>query len=313
MGRIIVPRPEDAEVDPTGYMGDMVRKPEVPKPLYFPEFQRCNPFREPEWRWVRACWLVKPGKEFSSETDDAETGRALRFVRALANCTNGEAQAELARRMPGWYRANEIYKTGGPTRWLIESRILAGQTLLEVARAMGLSSAAVYWYEKVFFNVVERLEATDYIQKKIIGKTAFDSITAEDTEVLLKLLAYYGGPVVLEASLPYVLNGLRSDLGNLSEEEAGILEGLRRLVAVLSISDREDPIPKLLELLRELPGAERVTEKWKAVEKESSQVLTGPAPSAKSEVGAQDHTVTEENPLEPAHVAQLAQYLRQTL
>jgi len=160
-----LPTEENIEIDPTGYMGDMVRKPEEPKPLCFAEFERHNPFREPDWRWQRGCRLAKQGKEFSSETDDAETGRALRFVRALANCKNDEHHAELARHMPRLYHAYEIHRDGEPTRWLIESRILAGQSLSEIVRATGLSSGVVYLYEAILFAVHDRLEANCRLDK----------------------------------------------------------------------------------------------------------------------------------------------------
>ena len=51
---------------------------------YFPDLQRHSFFRPPDWRWRRAQWLVARGRYVTPRRDDEETGRAVRYLRALA-------------------------------------------------------------------------------------------------------------------------------------------------------------------------------------------------------------------------------------
>ena len=173
-----IPTPEEMEFAPFGAPLDDPSE-EEPEPLYLPSFEMVDPFRDPDWRWRRGCRLAEEGREHSPETDDRETSLALKFARALNACKTETERAALAKRVPGMYSAYQIYTEGGPSKWVTEARILAGQSLRDVAQAMRVSKATVYWYQKLFFHVVPRLTATDYIRLKIIGKSAFQAISPE--------------------------------------------------------------------------------------------------------------------------------------
>jgi hypothetical protein len=62
-------------------------------------------------------------------------------------------------------------------------------------------------YEALFFNVSDRLGARDWITTWAIGWWAFDPAKGRDVATVLKGFAYHGGPIVLEAVLPYLLGG----------------------------------------------------------------------------------------------------------
>jgi hypothetical protein len=87
-------------------------------------------------------------------------------------------------------------------KYAVEARILAGQTNHEIARQCCIIPGAIEYYERVFFNVRDRLDAKDYIIGQII--TPPNNIGLQDftLELSAKFFGYFGGPVVLE----FVLN-----------------------------------------------------------------------------------------------------------
>ena len=69
------------------------------RPIY-PELQAHSPVRPPDWRWRRAQALVAAGRYVSQRRDDADTGRAVRYLRAFARCQGGLPTAQIERRFP---------------------------------------------------------------------------------------------------------------------------------------------------------------------------------------------------------------------
>ena len=241
-----IPTPEEMEFDDTGCLSDGL--PEEIEPLYVPDFEKVNPCRDPAWRWQRSTHLAKEGKGYSPDTDDRETGYALKFVRALSACKTEANRAALAKKAPNLYGAYQIYTSGGPAKWTIEARILAGQSLRDVAQAMGVSKETEYWYQKLFFHVVPRLTATDYVRIKIIGKSAFQAISPDDTETLLKLFGYYGGQLVLDLAISCLLSGVGGGTGDITKADRKLAEKTRRVIELLSVPD---DVTLLLKFLQE--------------------------------------------------------------
>src|SRR5262249_36643980 len=93
----------------------------------FPEYQLRSPLRTPDWRWRRACFLVDRGRYFCRRRDDRETGRAVRYLRALA-CPHGRLAAQVAKHDPTTGAAHRLRQDNGKTRWYIEALLLARQT-----------------------------------------------------------------------------------------------------------------------------------------------------------------------------------------
>ncbi|MFH1920176.1 MAG: hypothetical protein ABIP48_09865, partial [Planctomycetota bacterium] len=227
--------PEEMEFEPSGCLVGGLD--EEPKPVFLPAFQRVNPFRDPDWRWHRACRLADEGKEYSSETDDRETKFGLQFACALMACKTETERTALAEKYPDLYAAYRIYDEGGPSKWVIEARMLARQRVHDVVEAMGVSKETVYWYQKLFFHVVPRLNASGYIRLKVIGRSAFKPIRPDEIATLLKYFGYYGGPVVLEAVMPYLLPGAGDGTSDIANGDPELAEKIRRFIEILAIPD----------------------------------------------------------------------------
>jgi hypothetical protein len=66
----------------------------------FTEIQQHSPVRPPDWRWRRAQSLVATSRYYCRRRDDPETGRAARYLRAVARCEGGITSAQVERDFP---------------------------------------------------------------------------------------------------------------------------------------------------------------------------------------------------------------------
>jgi hypothetical protein len=164
--------------------------------VYYPDLLRYSFFRPTDWRWRRARWLVERGRSFSRRRDDDQTGRAVRYLRALGR---GHAAAAI-RQFPDVHGARRLHDGGGPTRLLVEARLLARQTSVEVARLTGLAPEVVDAFEAMFFNCRDRLDARDWVLVQAIDHGGGGR--EEPRAALIRSFAYHGGPPVLDAVLP---------------------------------------------------------------------------------------------------------------
>jgi hypothetical protein len=174
---------------------------------YHPDQQRHNPLRAPGWRWRRAHSLVARGRYFSHHRDDEATGRAVHYLRALARCPQGIPSARVVKRYPEVCEAHRLYEDGGTTRLLIEARLLARQPTAEIARLTGVAGGVIDAYEALHFNIADRLDARDWVLTQAVGRRRSAEGAAPDRGVVLKSFAYFGGPLALEAVLPYLAGG----------------------------------------------------------------------------------------------------------
>ena len=128
----------------------------------------------------------------------------------------------------------------------VEARLLARQSVEEVATICGLSVEAVVAYEKIFFQVLGRLKAFLFIIPNAIGiPLGEDELREEDTEKFIKLYAYQKGPMFLEIVLRYFRNGVQmpKQFDQASRAELDELALMLRIRAV--IWSRVLPVAKL--------------------------------------------------------------------
>ena len=105
---------------------------------------------------------------------------------------------------------------------------------VEISLATGIPPAAVAWYVKLFFDIRDRLTARDYIIIQVLG-TRFvrRELTLNDKDVLLKFFRFFGGPLVIDAAAPYVLDPTLN-LTAVSPEQGKLGDDMRRLISVLT-------------------------------------------------------------------------------
>jgi hypothetical protein len=170
----------------------------MPKQLSHPELQKNSPIRPPDWRWRRATWLVSQGRNYSRCRDDEGTGRAVRYLRHLARGRGRHVYRHI-------HAARLLHEDGGNTRLLVQARILARQTSAEIEQLTDVPEEVVNAYEHLFFHVGDRIQSRDWVLAQAIGANMASESPITDRGALLKLFAYFGGRLVLDGVLRYLI------------------------------------------------------------------------------------------------------------
>jgi hypothetical protein len=217
----------------------------------------ADPFRPVDWRWRRAVYLVENNRPVSPRRDDAWARAAVRFYQELRQCQDEAARQGLAQRLPVIFQAHALY-AGPPSlaRWHLEARLLTPESFSEVAEKCATSPEVVEAYESLYFCVRDRLHIEGYVVLQVLRK-AHRGLTEADVDVILKMHAYAGGPIVLDRLLDYFKSPPPEVPARPEQLGGAELQSLRdRLLVRASIV--LDTLPavgtplKKLELLREV-------------------------------------------------------------
>jgi hypothetical protein len=139
------------------------------------------------------------------------------FWGRLAKCTEEQHRWDLMVRSPTVYGAYLIYQRGEtedqhhPLRYVLEARMLAGQTSAAIARLVGLEEPVVDYYGRIFFDVADRLRNRDYIMTCVLGPAVTAGMSDRDFDLLWKLYGYLYGPVVLDNFIYTTSESMRPD------------------------------------------------------------------------------------------------------
>ena len=172
----------------------------------YADYNLHNPFRAVRWRYERVMQLLEDADARPvPHRDDKYVTGAFRFLREWNAVNEGSAEEieedriKLFPKNPGFYYAYELANhVDEDLKHVIEARILARQDNVEIAERAGVTPDTVEWYERMFFNVRDRLENRDYISKQVIGPTVGAGLPNLTTEMTAKFFGYYGGPIVLD-------------------------------------------------------------------------------------------------------------------
>ena len=187
-----------------------------------------NPLLSPDWRSVRATDLAdaNPVARCLSTDDD--------FIRQYRMLQIRKRQVGLENALETCYRANpSLYfadilratkqENTSDVPLMIEARLLAGQTLTEIAQKVKTDSSVVLWYSKLFFDVQDKLDNSDWVQSQILlpalrvsrpqpeesgaagawamAKPKAQPLFAKHMDFSLKYFAYNGGPLMCDLGI----------------------------------------------------------------------------------------------------------------
>ncbi len=225
----------------------------------FTAFQQNSPFRPPHWRWQRARWLVEHQRYFCRRRDDADTGRAVRYLRAWTPCRGATANNAAQTDDAELRQARALFEEGGPVKLQVEARVIAKQDTSEITRHTSVPPAVVHAHESVFFDCRDKLDARDWVATHVINAGVYNTVPPR-AAVALKVFAYDSGSLVLEAVIPYLLGGQDpfepvSDVSSLEDrkeqslrlavvahllpDDLGTQQKLARIVLLLNDADRQ--------------------------------------------------------------------------
>jgi hypothetical protein len=165
-----------------------------------------NIFRPVDWRWRRAADLVDGGGPLSPGHDDGPVQEALRYLRAWRACRAEEELQRLAREMPNLHGAHQLYLARSFQTWEAQARLLTKEPFETIAEKCGSDPRVIETLHSTFFHVRDRLHVEGYILFQVIGPKAHSGLTEADVDVILKMYAYYGGPIVLDRLVDYFKN-----------------------------------------------------------------------------------------------------------
>ena len=205
-----------------------------------------DPFMRPEWRYERILQLVDavPTPRRPTRFDDDYVRAARRFIlrwRAADEYT----RKLMAYENPGLCFAWMIFQridTDPEISFMVEARLLANQSFVDIANAIHSEPEVIEWYEALFFNVSDNLRHHDWILKHILLPAA-DRFAEQDDEenednlrrfitppvirphldFTLKFFSYFGGPVLCDFMLSGFKQGMicrtQDDIGEWLDEQ----------------------------------------------------------------------------------------------
>jgi hypothetical protein len=179
------------------------------------DYAQFDPFRRPDWRFARVLQLVdqQPPARCTKHDDDY-IRQARTFIVRWRN--KPQQHPQLLRENPGLCYAYQLHERAADEpepAFLVQARLLARQDPAEIAHYLGTIPQTIHWYEKLFFNVTDRLDRRDWITKHVLipaltnaqalrstpnGTFRQDNWARPFLDGTLKLFAYFGGPLVLD-------------------------------------------------------------------------------------------------------------------
>lgn len=207
-------------------------------------YDAFDPCREPDWRFQRVLTIVhRPNNQKAGRCSkyDDKWVKELRsvYVTYQDATERGDARVlfKLQVKKPGLFHALRIHERSFDSpieTFQLRSRLLSGMDDTDVAVAQSTQPETIYWYEKLFFNVRDRLNSPDWIIRKVlypcvVEAETFNSGNHDDgaytpkrtnlTDPLwdprVQWFAYFWGPVAVD----FFLSGFLKDAGPRSQED----------------------------------------------------------------------------------------------
>ena len=180
----------------------IIKAPQLPYGI------RYNPNLSPSWRYERVIRLIDNNEPLHPRFDDAFIRRYRKYrIESLKvnkkrsdpmirNCALGEQYEAM-------WCADSIFldRNEDRSRWQIDAMILARIPYNVIADSAGVDPAAISLYEKIFFNVEERINAKRYIGAVVLQNCYMSGLAHRTHELTAKYFGYFGGPLLLSLVL----------------------------------------------------------------------------------------------------------------
>ena len=206
-----------------------------------------SPFRAVDWRWRLADHPLLNRRRLRNRWLDDWVRRVIKFKKRLNRPQSRSRRAKLDVALIESHRIR--HDPNSTLRDEIEFRLIAGQTPQDIAARCGVAADVVDAYEKVFFNVIERLDSWVYIAC-IIDPTMSLIIGEPTLEVVLKGLANAWGPLAVDTLL--TIRDLHWPPTRQRESRPApnpqIVLAVEMLMHVLAIPNNATGLPMLLRL-----------------------------------------------------------------
>ncbi len=177
--------------------------------------QKYDPTLRPSWRYDRVQRRIEAGKPLDPRMDDKLMHDLRRYLLVRSQIQRriedpDELDNYMAGRFTHIWGADRIFRLGrdARTRFILESQLLTDFDRADMAHRARCSVEAVDIYEKLFFNVSDKLTARDYIAAQVLDPVFMAGLPSKTPEMVCKYFAYFGGKHVLEL----VMNGIADEM-----------------------------------------------------------------------------------------------------
>lgn len=163
-----------------------------------------DPLRPPAWRYERVVKLIDNNwaphpvyddkfilkfREYRHYKDELERRHEDEYI----------SRHKLANKYRHLWNADRLFNEGrdSRSRWGLEAMILARMPFEAIAKSANCEVDTVRIYEKLFFNVLDRIDAKEYIASVVLHNSFMSGLPHRTAEMTAKFFAYFGGPLVL--------------------------------------------------------------------------------------------------------------------
>lgn len=232
-----------------------------------------NPLCLPSWRWDWAQTLVGEQRPWPADIDESGLS-ALRLAQHVGyegSVSPGETSRQLTNEL-----AALAIQRGDPVQCnLLQAWLLSGATDDQIGLHLGFTPSIAHRYEQIFYSVRDHLQARDWIVF-VACDWPLDPDGYRDITRTVRLLAYFGGPQVLEVVL--IALGMTSARGAgypVPVVDESLAKRARVLVDVLRHPPRGVMAFRLLAQLKELRAKcpEGTASHWRATQAEVDAML----------------------------------------
>ena len=164
-------------------------------------FQPWNPWRPPDACYQRALEIIRGGKRITRR-DDPKIRAAVAFLKRLKCCRTEADLHKLRTEIPELFAAFRIYTEAPPLlRSTLEARLLAAETIPDIAPKIGMPAEAVEAFEQTFFDVRSRRGNVDFVGHHVIGRPSNEASESELRAFVTKTIAFFFGAKALDTLL----------------------------------------------------------------------------------------------------------------
>ena len=216
---------------------------------------RDSPYRPTDWRWERARLSRENPRAAAALPKDADEWyrKARDFQAAHAKVSDLYDAIKLGKKWPNISQAYDIYENQVKyQRWELEARLLSRDSVETIGERLHLKEAVVAWYERLFFNVLDRLDNRGWIAHNVMGEILHAGATERDHELLWKLYGYIGGghllDVVIDKRIDIVRPEKPDDVKAFMGDEVQNMTSLKSMFAARLIPVNSYTQPAILEI-----------------------------------------------------------------
>jgi hypothetical protein len=149
-----------------------------------------------------------------------------------------DSRAYLAAKYQDLWLADRIFSSGRSdrTRFGVEAMLLANMPDQDIAEQAAVTAESISLYEKIFFNVRDRLSNKNYIASEVLGNAFMAGLSNKSMELTAKYFGYFGGPLILNLILDAFDGSIEApedsqDMGNWLAQQYKLRLGAQSVVA----------------------------------------------------------------------------------